>query len=91
MKLQWSSKAEDDLHRLHDFLVRANPQAANRIVQQLVKTAGTLIDHPRIGLRLPEFTKDEIRKIIVSDYEMRYLITDESITILRLWHTREDR
>lgn len=91
MHLQWTTKAESDLHRLYDFLLKVNPQIALLIVQKLVTTARTLIDHPRIGLRLPEFTAQEVRRLIVGDYEIRYLIKDDIITVLRLWHTREDR
>ncbi len=91
MNLEWTSKAESDLHRLYDFLVRVNPQVAHTIIQQLVAAAGTLLDHPRLGSRLTEFTLHEVRRIIVGDYELRYLINDDSITVLRLWHTREDR
>lgn len=91
MNLEWTSKAESDLHRLYDFLVRVNPPAATNIVRQLVDAAKTLLEHPRLGSRLPEFTSHEVRRLIVGDYEIRYSINNTSITILRLWHTREDR
>lgn len=91
MQMEWTIKAESDLHRLYDFLLKVNPLIAKNVVQKLVASAGTLMDHPRIGTRLPDFTPHEIRRLIIGDYEIRYLINDDIITVLRLWHTREDR
>ena len=91
MFLLWTTKAEADLIRLHEFLDPVNPDAAARVVQQLVAAAGTLLIHPHLGRSMTQVLPDEVRRLIVGDYEMRYLVTKESLTILRLWHTREDR
>ena len=45
MFLLWTTKAEADLIRLHEFLDPVNPDAAARVVQQLVAAAGTLLIH----------------------------------------------
>ena len=91
MHLQWTTKAENDLVRLHDFLAEVNPPVAVRVVQQLVAAAGTLLEHPRLGRPLSEFSPHEVRRLIVGDYELRYALVETTIVILRLWHTREDR
>ena len=49
------------------------------------------MQYPQLGVKLEEFLPRDVRRIIVGDYEMRYEVTDEAITILRLWHGREDR
>ena len=49
MFLLWTTKAEADLIRLHEFLDPVNPDAAARVVQQLVAAAGTLLIHPHLG------------------------------------------
>ena len=91
MKLQWTSKALSDLSRLYEFLTLVNPSAAARTVQSLTAAPERLFDQPRIGERLNEFEPMEVRKILISQYEMRYEIVNSTIYILRLWHTREDR
>jgi plasmid stabilization system protein ParE len=91
MRLQWTAQALSDLSRLHDFLAPVNPQAAARAVQALVNAPTKLLSRPRMGPQLFEFEPREVRRILVGSYEIRYEIAGETITVLRLWHTREDR
>jgi plasmid stabilization system protein ParE len=91
MNLKWTSKAQADLVRLHQFLAPVNPRAAAAVVQALAAAPRRLLDHPRLGERLDEFTPREIRRILVGQYELRYEIQAATIYVLRLWHTREDR
>lgn len=91
MELKWTSKALSDLVRLYDFLAPVNRRAAARIVQSLTAAPIRLLEHPRIGEKLEEFEPREVRRILVGHYEMRYEIQESTITVLRLWHTREDR
>lgn len=91
MELQWTSKALSDLVRLYEFLASVNKPAAARAVQALTEAPTILLTNPRIGEQLFQFGSREVRRILVHQYEMRYEIRDDSIYILRLWHTREDR
>jgi len=91
MELKWTNKALSDLVRLHDFLAPANGPAAARAVQSLTAAPTRLLEYPRIGEKLEEFEPREVRRILVSSYEIRYEIQDTTISVLRLWHTREDR
>jgi plasmid stabilization system protein ParE len=91
MELKWTSKAMSDLARLYEHLAVVNRPAAARTVQQLTAAPSTLLSNPRIGERLEEFDPRDVRRILVGHYEMRYEISDSTIYLLRLWHTREDR
>ncbi len=91
MELKWTSKALSDLARLYEFLAPVNQKAAARAIQALAAAPTTLLDNPRIGEQLFEFEPHEVRRIIVSQYEMRYEIQESTIYVLRLWHTRENR
>lgn len=91
MDLKWTSKALGDLSRLYDFLATANPAAAAKVVQQLATAQEVLLVNPRLGERLEEFAARNVRRLLVGRYEVRYEITDATIYLLRLWHTREDR
>lgn len=91
MKVQWTSKALSDLARLCDVLAPVNRTAAARTVQALAAAPSRLVDTPRLGERLEEFAPRDVRRSLVGSYEMRYEIRDETISVLRLWHTREDR
>ncbi|QEE21021.1 type II toxin-antitoxin system RelE/ParE family toxin [Youhaiella tibetensis] len=91
MRLRWTSAAQGDLARLHEFLKTDSPGAAARVVQMLVAAPEQLLKAPRLGQRLEEFSPREVRRIIVGRYEMRYEVADQAVFILRIWHTREDR
>lgn len=89
--IRWTHKARDDLLRLHAHLHPVAPDAAARMAQALARAPDRLRDHPRIGERLDAYAPREVRRIIVSDYEMQYEIADGVLYILRLWHSREHR
>ncbi|SJM90952.1 type II toxin-antitoxin system RelE/ParE family toxin [Crenothrix polyspora] len=89
--LQWTTSANRDLVRLHAFLHPANPRTAAKIVQKLVASAEQLRTYPQLGERLTEFEPHEVRRLVVGDYELRYEVVETLITVLRLWHGREDR
>jgi plasmid stabilization system protein ParE len=91
VKLVWTRPALTDLVRLHDFLETVNPRAADRVIKALNASAKQLLAFPRIGARLEEYGPREIRRLIVGDYELRYEIADDSISIVRIWHGKEDR
>ena len=91
MDLKWTSKALSDLARLFEFLAPVNKPAAARAVQALTAAPLRLLEQPRIGQRLDEFAPREVRRILVGHYEVRYEIDHNTVYILRLWHTREDR
>jgi plasmid stabilization system protein ParE len=89
--LRWSSKALGDLARLHAFLAEVNPEAAAKAVQTLTRQVRVLRDNPRLGTRLSEHDPREVRRLIISSYEVRYEIAHADVTIVRVWYTREDR
>ena len=89
--MRLTSKALDDLARLHAFLEPVDPRVAARTVQRLMAGVRVLGENPRIGASISGFEPREVRRLIVGNYEMRYEQTEGGAVILRLWHTREDR
>lgn len=91
MELKWTNKGLSDLARLYEFLAPVSKAAAVRTVQSLTKAPTLLLANPRLGEQLFEFEPREVRRILVGQYEMRDEIQSETIYVLRLWHTREER
>lgn len=91
MILTWTRHGLNDLVRLHSFLHPVNAQAAAKTIQSLSRAAERLVEHPRLGEKLPQYAPREVRHLIVSHYEIRYEIMSSHLYILRLWHTREHR
>lgn len=95
MKHAFSAEALSDLQRLHDFIAEQNPSAASHVARDLLDGIRSLRRFPRMGKRVaiaPEQqAPDEIRDWLTGDYIVRYLILDNRIIILRVWHGKEDR
>ncbi|ACE85189.1 type II toxin-antitoxin system RelE/ParE family toxin [Cellvibrio japonicus] len=91
MKIEWTTKALMDLARLYDFLAPVNQAVAARLVQQLTQAPNKLLANPRIGEKLDEFLPREVRRLLIGTYEIRYEIGNNTIYLLRIWHTREAR
>lgn len=91
MTIKWTSKALSDLVSLYEFLAEKDKLAAARTVQLLSAVPDRLVDQARIGEKLEEFDPREVRRIVAGRYEMRYEIQESVISVLRIWHTREDR
>ena len=91
MTLRWTGKAQSDLEQLPAFLAHVSSHAATQTVSAIVVGIAKLPVHPRIGQQLDQFSPTEVRRVLIGEYEIRYALERDVITILRLWHTREDR
>lgn len=91
MALRWTEKARGDLRRLHELLASVDAEAARRRVLVILAGVKRLAGVPRLGPRLREFDRREVRRIVVADYEVRYEVRGADLFILRIWHVREDR
>jgi len=91
MKLDWSRQALADLERLYTFLAAVNPRAAANVVQALSQAPERLLEQPRMGARVDRYLPREVRRIIIGDYEVRYEIIGDTISIAQIWHGRENR
>lgn len=91
MKVRWTHSAIQDIARLHAFVAQLNPVAARRIFARLKQAPRMLEQEPRLSSRSPAFAPREVRRLVLDDYEVRYEVADDTIIMLRIWHTREDR
>jgi plasmid stabilization system protein ParE len=95
VKLALSREARDDLVRLRAFIAAHDPSAAERVARRLIRGIERLIRFPRLGRRViaapGELAPEEIRDWLVGDYVVRYLIADDRVIVLRVWHGKEQR
>ena len=91
MKLIWTNKSLSDLARLYEFLAAVNEKAAVQVLQKLTTAPHRLLQHPRLGKKIERYLPREVRHFFIEYYEIRYEIKAETIYVLRLWHTKENR
>jgi len=90
MNIQFSPESIDDLVRLREFIAVKNPYAVKRVAERLLSGIEKLKVFPEIGLpvqRSPE--PEKIRDLFITNYTVRYLIGENAIFILRVWHGKE--
>ena len=91
MIISYTPEAIDDLQRLRTFIAEKNPVAAQKIAGDLLTGIAMLKELPNLGLKVTKAPNPEImRDLSVSLYIVRYLILDDEIHILRIWHKREN-
>ena len=90
MKINYSPESIRGLVRLREFIEQRNPLAAHRIANAILEGIKKLKVFPNMGLpvgRAPD--PKVIRDLYVGKYTIRYLVSNESIYILRIWHGME--
>ena len=91
MRVKYSPESIDDLQRVVEFVENKNPYAARRIAIDLQEGVDRLKQFPEVGLPVLKATDpEEIRDLYVGNYTMRYLITEDIIYVLRIWHSKEN-
>ncbi len=91
MRLVWLRETQSDIQRLHEFLLDKDPRAAERAIQY---NAQQLLEHPRLGKDMGDDSRR--RELIIpfgaGAYVLRYRLQgDDTIVIMRVWHSREAR
>ena len=90
MNLRFSPEAIDDLVRLRAFVEEENPTAAQRVAKELLLGLEKLKVFPEIGLKVERALKPRrIRDLFIGKYTVRYLVGEEEIVVLRIWHGKE--
>lgn len=90
-KAKYSPESIEDLQRIVKFVEVKNPYAARRIAIDIQEGVSRLKQFPEIGLPVIKAPDPEIiRDLYLGDYTARYLITDDVIFILRIWHNKEN-
>lgn len=91
MKLTYSPESINDLIRLREFIEIKNPQVAKRVAQSIKKNINQLKSFPYLGVKVEKAPDPKlIRDLITGNYTARYLIRSEEITVLRIWHHKEN-
>lgn len=90
MRIRWSDVARDDVLALREYIARDSPFYARRFTERLVESVRTLRDFPRLGRRVPEADREDVRELIFHAYRIIYVIESEHVTILTVVHGSRD-
>lgn len=92
MNLVYTDVAIEDLKRLREFIDFHNPLAAMKVAKLLTDKITLLKSFPQIGvpvLQAPD--PSTVRDIVFDHYIVRYSLHSQTVIILKIWHTLEQR
>jgi len=92
-EVAWLPEALEDLARLRTFLEDKSPLAAKRVAQVFLDGARLLASHPEIGRPMNDGTgrRELFQPFGAGGYVLRYLIENQTVFIIRAWHSKEKR
>lgn len=91
MKIFYTQSAVNDLKRLYDSIAQENSKIASEVSKQIVQAIKRLVDFPLFGRKIENKGIDSIRELITGKYVIRYIVLNEEIHILRVWHSKENK
>jgi len=92
VKCVYTHEAVVDLERIRIFLIEHYSESYSSIIEELIERVAKLEEFPRLGSRLVSSPIAlELREIVIGSYVVRYLILDQTVSILRVWYGKEDR
>ena len=83
MKIRWLSQASADLAEIHSYLFAENPNAADRVVDEIVQAVAQLGVTPAMG-RAGRVA--ETRELILERYIVAYRVKSDVVQVLRILH-----
>lgn len=87
-RLIWSPDALADVAAIGAFIEADSPAHARRVVQKIVDSVESVLDHPRLGRVVPEFDDPDLRERFVYSYRIIYSIDGGDVSVIAVVHGR---
>ncbi len=88
MKITIARSALSDLQEIKSwYLEQGVPEIGKNFVNEILRDAERLRDHPDSGRKVPEFDQDHIREIIHPPFRVVYLRQTASVNLVRVWRS----
>jgi len=85
-EIVWTQEAINWLEKIHKYISKDNPIAAQKVVQGIYAKIQLLKDFPKIGFKYRQEKDGEIRILLYGHYRIAYIINDDTIKILGVFH-----
>ena len=85
MTLRWSRRAQHDLVEIGRYIARDNRLAARPWVERLRQRARQAADHPQLGRIVPEYSRPDLREVLLQNYRIVYRADDEGIVVITVF------
>ena len=85
-EIRWSHEAEQWLKEIYEYIKQDNPSAAGKVISGIYEKAQLLSDFPELGHKYREESDGDIRVLLYGHYRIAYIISDDYIDILGVFH-----
>lgn len=94
-RLKIFPEAVADLVRLREFIYTHNPAVASRASKRIREAIHKIPHQPFLGRLIAETDNPDLRERFIpfgkAGYWVEYLVKEEEIHIVKIWHGKEDR
>ena len=77
-----------DLDEIWQFIAADNPDAADRMIAEIVEAIDDLAPFPGVGHRRPDLTSRPLRFILVREYLIAYAPEEKPLWVVAVLHGR---
>ncbi len=89
-RIRWTREAYLWLKDIYDYIAADSPSSAHKVVQGIYDKTRVLERFPELGYRYRAEPEGDIRIILYGHYRIAYLISEETIDILGVFHGAMD-
>lgn len=79
-------QARDDLGEIWDYIAADNPDAADRIVAEILEAIRAVVAFPDSGHRRPDLTAAPLRCLVVREYLIAYAPNKKPLWVIAVMH-----
>lgn len=90
MKYRISRKADTDIERICDYIAEGNPDAADRLDQQIHRAIQLLAKFPGMGHTRPDVQDKRYLFRAVGNYVIAYRLEKKELVVVRVVHGARD-
>lgn len=83
-RLIWTAPALDDLHTIAEYIALDNPEAARRLVGDVLSATERLESCPHLGKRVRELGRSPYREIVVPPCRIFYRPEQSAVFVLHV-------
>ena len=79
-----------DLDEIREYIARDNPDAADRVLDELFAAFRSLTHFPHRGFKRPELTARALRFTLVRDYLIAFVPDEKPLWVVAVIHSRRN-
>lgn len=86
----WTPEAVRQLDGVLVYLAEVAPDYSEALSFEIEAAADSLARFPKMGRVVPEFSRDDLREIIIDNYRLVYVVRPDGVRIASLFHAAMD-